>query len=72
MPASASRVRATHGAQHDRQHLVFASGHGGCKQAGLNWVLNPWDNLFFEFDIVQCGWTWIELRVNCNAELPRR
>ena len=41
----------------------------GCKQAGLNWVLNPWDNLFFEFDIVQCGWTWIELRVNCNAEV---
>ena len=41
----------------------------GCKQAGLNWVLNPWDNLFFEFDIVQCGWTWIELRVNCDAEI---
>ena len=41
----------------------------GCKQAGMNFVLNPWDDVFHEFDIVQCGWHWIERRVNGDAEV---
>ena len=28
----------------------------GCKQSGLDWVLNPWDDVFHEFHITQCGW----------------
>jgi hypothetical protein len=28
----------------------------GCKQNGLDWVLNPWDDIFHEFAITQCGW----------------
>ena len=36
----------------------------GCKQNGLAWVLNPWDDIFNEFDILQCGWTFIEQKIN--------
>jgi len=28
----------------------------GCKQNGMDWVLNPWDDIFHEFAITQCGW----------------
>ena len=35
----------------------------GCKQSGLKWVLNPWDDVYREFDILQRGWAWIEERV---------
>jgi hypothetical protein len=35
----------------------------GCKQNGLAWVLNPWDDMYHEFDILQCGWTWMEQKI---------
>ena len=41
----------------------------GCSQAGLAWVLNPWDDVFAEFDILQCGWTYVELRVKGDPEV---
>jgi hypothetical protein len=27
-------------------------------------VLNPWDDIFHEFHITQCGWTFIEQKVD--------
>ena len=41
----------------------------GCSQAGLVWVLNPWDDVFAEFDILQCGWTYVELRVKGDPQV---
>jgi hypothetical protein len=35
----------------------------------VDWVLNPWDDIFHEFHITQCGWTFIEQKVDGNAAL---
>ena len=40
----------------------------GCAQAGMSWVLNPWDDRFFEYDILQCGWTWLEQKIDGDAQ----
>ena len=32
-------------------------------------MLNPWDDIFHEFHITQCGWTFIEQKVDGNAAL---
>jgi hypothetical protein len=41
----------------------------GCNQNGLKWVLNPWDDIFNEFDILQCGWTYVEQQVKSDPVL---
>ena len=43
----------------------------GCRQNGLSWVLNPWDDLYHEFDILQCGWTWVQQQVRGDSQVAK-
>ena len=38
---------------------------------GLSWVLNPWDDLYHEFDILQCGWTWVQAQVRGDTQVAK-
>ena len=49
--------------------MVHGAGVEGCKQNGLNWVLNPWDDNFEEFSIMQMGWTFIEKKCEGDPQL---
>ena len=70
--ARAGHARARRGGQ-DMGH---AAGHGGGARRRAR--LGAWrpDDVFAEFDILQCGWTYVELRVKGDlqvaAAVPRR
>ena len=34
-------------------------------------MLNPWDDLYHEFDILQCGWTWVQAQVRGDTQVAK-